>query len=179
MKTRYDSYCGLYCGACPVLAATVKGEVEAKAAAWELPAKDIVCAGCKSRVLATYCKTECVMRLCARDHGFEFCVECDEYPCATVQTFERDGYPHHTLITANSEAIADAGVDAWLEEQGKRWSCSGCGTPFTWYEEECAKCGGKLYDAFAEEADLAEEKARESEVESAYWKLRRKLRSFR
>jgi hypothetical protein len=178
MKTRYDSYCGLYCGACPILVATVKGEVEAKAAEWDLPVEDIVCHGCKTKVNAGL-SADCVMRLCARDRGLDFCVECDEYPCGTVQTFERDGYPHHTLITANSEAIADGGVDVWLEEQKKRWSCPACGTAFTWYEEECAECGGKLYDAFAEEADLAEEKARESEGETAYWKLRRKLRSFR
>lgn len=178
MKPRYDSYCGIYCGACPILAANEKGVVEEKAGDWELDAKDIVCRGCKSKTLAAYCK-DCVMRLCARDRGFEFCVECDDYPCGTVMAFQRDRFPHHTLIAANLQAVADRGVDAWLEEQKKRWSCSSCGEPHTWYEEECAKCGAGLYDACAEENDWADDEARKDAGDAAYWKLRNKLRRFR
>ncbi len=178
MKTRHDSYCGLYCAACPILAATVKGEVEAKAAAWDLPAEDIVCHGCKTKVNAGI-SADCVMRLCARDRGLDFCVECDDYPCGTVQTFQHDRLPHHTLTAPNLEAISDHGVDEWLAEQKKRWSCPACGTAFTWYEEECQSCGGELYDACAEENDWAEEEAREAEGTSAYWKIRRRIRRFR
>jgi hypothetical protein len=178
MKTRFDSYCGLYCGACPIMVANVKGEVEKKAKAWELDAKDIVCSGCKGKVIAGICK-DCVMRLCAQDRDLESCVECDDYPCGTIATFQRDRFPHHTLIAANLEAIANRGVDAWLEEQKKRWSCPSCGEPFTWYEEECAKCGAELYDACAEENDWANDDAREAEGDSAYWKLRARLRRFR
>jgi len=178
MKTRFDSYCGLYCGACPILAATVNGEVEAKAAAWEMAAADIVCGGCKSKVVAGVC-TDCIMRLCAQDRGLDFCVECDDYPCGSVTAFQRDRFPHHTLIAANLAAIRDRGVDAWLAEQKKRWSCPACGAPSTWYEEECRSCGGKLYDACAEEDDWAEDEARDAEGEAFYWKLRKRLRRFR
>jgi hypothetical protein len=178
MKTRHDSYCGLYCGACPILVANVKGEVAAKAAAWELPAENIVCYGCKAKVIAGIC-ADCVMRLCAQDRGFDFCVECDDYPCGSVQTFQRDRFPHHTLITLNLEAIRDRGVDAWLEEQKKRWSCPACGTAFTWYEEECQECRGKLYDACAEEDDWAEDGDRKVDGDRDYWKIRKRLRRFR
>ncbi len=180
MKTRFDSYCGLYCGACPILVANVKGEVEAKAKEWEMVAADIVCHGCKSRVTANIC-ADCVMKLCARDRGFDFCVECEDYPCGSIQTFQRDRFPHHTLIAVNLETIRDRGVAAWLDEQKERWSCSACGTLFTWYEEECQSCGGRLYDACAEEDDWAEDGDREAEgaPESAYWKIRKRLRRFR
>lgn len=178
MATRYDSYCGLYCGACPMLAATVRGEVEKKAAEWELAAKNIVCQGCKSKVHAKL-SADCVMRLCARDHGFDSCVDCDEYPCGTIQTFERDGYPHHTAVTANLEAIYNRGVDAWLAEQKERWSCPACGTPFTWYEDKCQSCRAELYDACAEERDLATEKGERRDEDSAYWKIRRDVSRFR
>jgi hypothetical protein len=177
MKPRYDSYCGIYCGACPILVANVKGVVKEKAAAWEMKAKDIVCRGCKSTTLAVYCK-DCVMRLCARDRDLDFCVECEDYPCNSFETFQRDRFPHHTLIAPNLAAICAAGVDAWLEGQKKRWSCPKCGEPFTWYEEECAKCGGKLYDACAEEDDWAEDQAREGADDAAYWKIRKQLRRF-
>lgn len=180
MKTRFDSYCGLYCGACPILVANVKGDVEKKAEAWGLDAKDLNCQGCKGKVVAGIC-ADCVMRLCARDRGVDFCVECDDYPCGTFTAFQRDRFPHHTLAEANLKVIADRGVDAWLEEQKKRWSCPSCGEPYTWYEEECAKCGAELFDACAEENDWADDDARgdESEAEAAYWKMRARLRRFK
>jgi len=178
MGKRYDSYCGLYCGACPIQAATEKGEVEKKAEEWGLPAKDVVCQGCKSKVNAGL-SADCVIRLCARDHGFESCAECDEFPCGTIQTLERDGYPHHTAITANLEAIYERGVDAWLAEQKKRWSCAACGTPFTWYEEKCSSCGAEVYGARAEERDMAEERGERADEDSPYWKIRRDLSRFR
>ena len=180
MKERFDAYCGIYCGACPILVANMKGEVEKKAAEWEMNAEEIVCGGCKSEVNAAYC-TDCVMRLCARDRGFEFCVECEDYPCNTFETFQRDRFPHHTLITENLGAICERGAPTWLEEQKKRWSCPKCGTSSTWYEEECHECGGELYDACAEEDAWAEEAAREAEgtPDGAYWKLRKQLRRFR
>ncbi len=180
MKERFDAYCGLYCGACPIMVANIKGEVEEKAAKWEMDAKDIVCRGCKTEVNAVYC-TDCVMRLCARDRDLDFCVECEDYPCNSFETFQRDRFPHHTLIPENLAAICGSGVETWLEEQKKRWSCAACGEPHTWYEEECAKCGGKLYDACAEEDKWMERTALEADSgpESMYWKIRRQLRNFR
>jgi hypothetical protein len=175
---RYDSYCGLYCGACPILKANVEGTVVTKAEEWELPAADLVCNGCKSKINAGL-SADCVMRLCAQDHGLESCGDCDDFPCGTIQTFERDGYPHHTLVIANQRAICMYGVDAWLEKQKERWSCPKCGEGFTWYEEECAKCGAELYDACAEEEDLDNEAAEAGDVDSAFWKLRRRVRRFR
>jgi hypothetical protein len=178
MRPRFDSYCGIYCGACPVMAANLKGNVEEKAQEWGMKAKDIVCNGCKARTNAKFCK-ECVMRLCARDRGVDFCADCEEYPCPSFQTFQRDRYPHHTLIAPNLATICKLGVETWLEQQKKRWSCPKCGTPFTWYEEECQSCGEKLYDACAEEDDWAEDEARANEGEAGYWKMRKQLRKFR
>jgi hypothetical protein len=106
MRPRFDSYCGIYCGACPVMAANLKGNVEEKAKAWGANAKDLVCNGCKTRTNAKFCK-ECVMRLCAIDRGVDFCADCEEYPCPSFQTFQRDRYPHHTLVAPNLAAICE------------------------------------------------------------------------
>jgi predicted RNA-binding Zn-ribbon protein involved in translation (DUF1610 family) len=179
MKPRYDSYCGLYCGACPVHMATVNGTAEEKGKAWDVDAKEIVCNGCKTRTIAKICQ-DCVMRLCARDRGLDFCGDCDEYPCASFQVFHYDRFPHHTLVAPNVAAICELGVETWLEQQKERWSCPKCGTPFTWYEEECRNCGEKLYDACAEEDDWADEQARAAGgSEGLYWKMRKNVRRFR
>lgn len=178
MAARYDSYCGLYCGACPIRAATERGEVEKKAAEWDMSAKKIVCQGCKSKVNAKL-SADCVIRLCARDHGLDFCSECDEYPCGTIQNFENDGYPHHTVVKVNLEAMYKRGVDAWLAQQKERWSCKSCGTPFTWYEDKCSECGAEVYDAHAEERDIAGEKGDRGDADSTYWKIRRDIKRFR
>ncbi len=180
MKPRYDSYCGLFCGACPIMVANAKGNLEEKAKAWDMDPKDLVCTGCKTRTLAAYCE-DCVMRLCARDRELDSCVECEDYPCNSFETFQRDRFPHHTLIVNNLAEICKVGAETWVAEQKKRWSCPKCGEQFTWYEDECAKCGEKLYDACAEEDDWVKEMAADagSKPESAYWKMRSQIRNFK
>lgn len=156
MEFRYDTYCGLNCGACPVLGANERGDDEwiKKAAEMEgSKPEDLRCLGCKTNVTAMFC-TDCGMRLCAREKGLEFCFECDEYPCKRIEDFRNDQWAHHSVIFTNLRDIKEKGIDAWREEQKARWSCKTCGTRFYWYSEKCSKCDAKLYNSKDEEKDL-------------------------
>ncbi len=153
MKAIYDSYCGLYCGACPVLVANETGTVEKRAVEWKMKPEELRCFGCRSDTTAVFC-TDCRIRLCAGEKRLGSCLECDEYPCTKLTAFRDDEHPHHSVVIRNLEKIRDKGLEAWLEEQGKRWSCTGCGTRFTWYDKQCGKCGVVLYGCKDEETDL-------------------------
>jgi predicted RNA-binding Zn-ribbon protein involved in translation (DUF1610 family) len=153
MDYRYDTYCGLYCGACPVLVANQKGTVDELAREFEANPAELVCAGCKSDTLAPFC-ADCRFIPCAREKGVEFCVGCDEYPCERLTEFRDDKWAHHSVITKNLDRLKEVGLEAWLAEQDKRWSCPTCGARFAWYDEECRDCGAGTYDARAEEKDL-------------------------
>jgi ribosomal protein S27AE len=156
MPFRYDTYCGLNCGACPILGANERGDEEwIKKAAESEPCKpeDLRCQGCKTDVTAIFC-TDCEIRLCAREKGVEFCHECTDFPCETISNFRNDRHPHHSVIFKNLRTIKGKGLEVWLAKEKKRWSCKKCGARFYWYSEKCSECGAELYNAIKEERNL-------------------------
>jgi hypothetical protein len=130
MEYILDGYCGLYCGACPVMLGTRAG-TEAHP-----------CFGCKSELPAGHCAT-CGIKACARSKGYDFCGECaDLGACDQMQKFLTDPqWPYHQGVLKNMEVIRRDGVTAWLEVQDKRWRCASCGTPHSWWQETCSQCG--------------------------------------
>jgi hypothetical protein len=156
MSFQYDSYCGLYCGACQVMGANERGDTEwlqKFAAEHKCTPQDLICHGCKSPEAAIVC-ADCPTKVCAESKGVEFCFECAEFPCQRISDFRNDKYPHHSAIFRNLAAIKAQGVEAWLEGEKKRWACPQCGERFYWYSEKCAKCGTELYNATKEEPDI-------------------------
>jgi hypothetical protein len=141
MEFSRHGYCGLYCGACPVLLASENGELEALAQSFKMSADDLRCYGCKSDTVAVFCR-ECKMKNCAQQKQYEFCHQCADLPCQDLITFTNDErYPYHPLVLKNLAAIRQHDLDAWLQAQDQRWRCSVCGTKFAWRDEVCRKCG--------------------------------------
>jgi len=152
------SYCGLYCGACEIVAAHKKALATGVPAKWEdlpAPLRDNIspapleCSGCKTNSLYEGCR-RCGIRACAAEKKVEACILCSEYPCGLVnerlQMVERikNVLPHCAVMFKNLDSLKEQGQAFWLEEQRKKWSCPDCGTPFTWYQEKCDKCGREL-----------------------------------
>jgi hypothetical protein len=155
---RYDTYCGLYCGACDIMRACREGGVTGRAPQWaDLPARftghlphaEIKCHGCKSDDVFAGCNG-CPIRKCARQKGLTgTCADCGKYPCmiwrlfslvAKLRRLDRK-LPHWRIAPRNLKRMKDAGISRWLEEQQAVWQCPDCGTAFSWYRERCAKCG--------------------------------------
>ncbi len=155
MAFRYDTYCGLYCGACDILLANKRNLLEETAKSWNMKPNDLMCHGCKTDTTSTYCKT-CDIKKCADSRNIEFCFQCDEYPCSYLLEFKSDECPHHSVILKNLNFLRDYGLAKWLETQQKRWKCPECGREFSWYEETCTNCGGNLYGCKEEEKELDE-----------------------
>lgn len=143
MNYRYESYCGLYCGACEVLRANKENRVEAVAKDWGMKPEDLICHGCKSELNCSSCK-DCEIKNCAREKGVEFCFDCADYPCKFLLDLQKDEGPHHAVILDNLDRIKESGRDKWLEEQKERWSCKACGSPTGWYDKTCRKCGAEV-----------------------------------
>jgi hypothetical protein len=156
MKVRYDTYCGLYCGACPVGKANEAEDgilLAGLAREWGREPGDLRCGGCKSDVTAVFC-TDCRIRLCASERGLEFCHQCDDFPCGVLAGFRNDNAPHHSVVLRNLSRMKELGIEQWLEEEARRWSCGSCGEVFGWYSDECSRCGGEVYNSVEEEKDL-------------------------
>lgn len=149
-QQRYDSYCGIYCGACEFVHAERNGRLGEIAERANKPPEEIACHGCKSHVVAKCC-LECMVRTCAMAKGLETCAECDDCPCELFEPFkEGDFYPLYVLMMSNLKAVKQQGMDVWLEAREKRWQCPECGTPFWWYQKACESCGKELYSCEAE-----------------------------
>ncbi len=143
MHSRPDTYCGLYCGACPAYVATQEGHIAEQAAKWQARVDDVTCFGCKTTVVSKYCRS-CEIKSCAQERGLESCAECDTFPCTLLISFRDDEWPHHSVITQNLEQIAKVGLEQWCAAQAIRWSCAACGQRTMWYDEQCSECDAKL-----------------------------------
>ncbi|MDK2879301.1 MAG: hypothetical protein PWR06_2017 [Thermoanaerobacteraceae bacterium] len=153
MSFRFDSFCGLYCGACDTLIANMENKVNELAKNLGRTSEDVTCHGCKTTVNSVHCR-KCELKRCAKDRKIEFCCECPEYPCQRLIDFRHDKYSHHSVVIKNLDFIKKHGVEYWLREQKSRWSCPECGLNFSWYSEKCGNCGSKLFNCIDEEANL-------------------------
>ena len=139
MEFVLHAYCGLYCGACPILLQTRAGEGEKR------------CQGCKSGVNADYCAI-CAVKACAAQKGIAFCGECGELEgCALMAKFAADTtWLNQRGVLANLETIRRAGLTHWLGEQDRRWRCAACGRAYSWWDETCPECGQPVISCQAE-----------------------------
>ena len=103
-------YCGLDCASCEAYKVTLANDQEAMqqlVAKWrqeynspDMPLEAVICDGCRGPRLGGYC-SECPIRACATERGFQTCAECPEYGCEKLENFFKMA-PH---ARANLEAL--------------------------------------------------------------------------
>lgn len=160
---RYDTYCGLYCGACDILNAYRNGRQEELtlkynqkmsllASLFQVPPSQlhvlpsqIKCRGCKNEEVFVNCGG-CPIRNCARGRGLEYCIECREFPCELRKQLRHaeEILPQTKTELKNLNTIKEKGLDFWLKEQEQLWKCPRCQASFTWWAEKCSGCGKEL-----------------------------------
>lgn len=146
-KLRLLGYCGLYCGACNHYRSSYPESnylLEEGIKRGEDP-NNFTCRGCRGEIeyLHPGCDV-CSIKLCAEDEGLVHCGLCSAFPCKKIIGFQYDNrYMHHRAVVDNLKELKEKGPDLWLEEQGKKWTCT-CGMPFSWYEKNCSKCDSSL-----------------------------------
>lgn len=145
----YDSYCGIYCGACSILMAFKTGYKDKFASYWNDELNhEIKCQGCKTDTIFENCGKVCKIRKCAINRNMEHCIDCDDYPCNFYNEWLNYStifkLPHLKPAPNNLTTIKNVGVDQWLSEQDKKWKCSECQTSFSWFTINCTICGKDL-----------------------------------
>jgi hypothetical protein len=111
-------YCGLYCGGC--------NSFEENSGKWK-------CKGCKDETVLI---SDCPTKECAEKKQLLYCGECEGFPCDAQNAFYHDGVPHHGLALANIKRIQTDGLEKWLLEQEKEYTCQ-CGKRRLWFTKEC------------------------------------------
>jgi len=127
MKTdekRLAAVCGLFCGGCDIyLACHGDRELQrriaenvSEATGKEVKPEEIKCEGCWGP-FEVHWSADCKMLNCARERGYRFCFQCEEYPCDKLIMFKDKHYPY---VLDNLNRIRQIGVESWLKEQKEK-----------------------------------------------------------
>ena len=111
-------------------------------------AKEKPCLGCNvdSDSKPAFCASWCKIIPCEKrvKNGYEFCDECPDYPCDDVMEKENRytfRYPLRESPRENLKMIRERGMDAFLEQERRNWSCRTCGSPVNVHTGVCSGCG--------------------------------------
>lgn len=152
MEGKVETFCGGYCGACPLYMATMHGTIDALSIAINKPAEMILCYGCKSGHVAKEWCEDCFIKRCCLEKQIDTCIECSTYPCSELIEFQnREDFPYHKEHASLLEIIKNQGMQSWRKTNEKRWSCPDCGTPYNWEQKTCVTCGNAVDGYAAEE----------------------------
>ncbi|MDZ4182647.1 MAG: DUF3795 domain-containing protein, partial [Candidatus Cloacimonadaceae bacterium] len=119
--SRLDSFCGIYCGACLCNIVRESGNIEEMAKKLGRSVEQLSCTDCKSAL-----HRDCCFVTCCTAKGYENCSQCPDMPCEEISKFANDGHKHHAMILPNLMRIREIGMQAWLEEQKRAYTCKHC-----------------------------------------------------
>ena len=64
-----------------------------------------------------------------RDGKVRFCYECSDFPCKRLKSLDkRYRTKYHMSMIENLEFIKDQGMQAFLDKEGRQWTCEKCGS---------------------------------------------------
>jgi len=128
--------CGIYCGACRQYLVLKKGQLKKRGF-------KLGCKGC--RVRNKKCKW--IRKDCSamKRGDFEFCCECDNLPCQGLKELDEIYQERYNVnMVDNLKRIEEIGVEKWLQEQKKLYTCPQCAGEICVHDEECYDCGLKI-----------------------------------
>jgi hypothetical protein len=108
------------------------------------------CTGCMSAEGSniSHC-INCSIRNCEllNETNSKFCFQCDQFPCHKITHIDkRYRTKYKTGLIQNLRIIKEKGVEAYLLNEVKRWTCSSCGAALSVHKDNCLKCGEKYSD---------------------------------
>lgn len=128
------AYCGLYCEQCSARLAAIEKDwrhveaIPSKFGRKRTELDEYFCEGCKGDNICGPCD----IKECAVAKGVNSCAECGDFPCARIDEFESNGYPHHKQGVENLRRIREDGVTAWFADLEPSLRCH-CGKRQSWY----------------------------------------------
>jgi hypothetical protein len=116
--------CGLDCFNCPLYAANDNHLLKiAIAKKLNIPTAKVVCQGCRNEKGNPPChkmKTACKVYRCIEQKGYDFCFECEDFPCDHLHPYadQATEVPHNTKMF-NLCLIKKMGLEPWAKEKAK------------------------------------------------------------
>lgn len=92
-----------------------------------------------------FCARKCGIILCRKrkENGYTYCDECPDYPCEDVlekETRYTSQYPLYESPGKNLRDIREGGIEVFLENERKEWTCPDCGHIVSVHTGRCSGC---------------------------------------
>jgi len=71
----------------------------------------------------------------------KLCVDCQKFPCTRMKQLDkRYRTKYHTSLINNLVTISKTGMESFLSNEARKWSCPNCGSLLSIHRESCLKC---------------------------------------
>ena len=88
-----------------------------------------------------HCST-CKIKVCAEEHGVDFCFECPDYPCTSIKRLDaRYTQRYQTSLIENAMLIKSLGSQEFLLAEKQKWACTSCDGIICIHDQICSECG--------------------------------------
>lgn len=130
------AYCGMNCSLC----------VSYQAGLYDINSQGFnrwYCLGCiPIGKHCTFLKNHCVH---ITKGEYRFCFECVDFPCKRlIDLDKRYRLRYHMSMIDNLQFIKEKGIELFIEDQIKQWSCDKCGELICCHINTCISCELKL-----------------------------------
>ena len=79
----------------------------------------------------------------------KLCVDCLKFPCARLKQLDkRYRTRYHTSLIQNLVTIKETGMEPFLSNEVRKWSCPNCGSNLSVHRDSCLKCNLDLKREF-------------------------------
>ncbi|MGM0431554.1 MAG: DUF3795 domain-containing protein [Spirochaetota bacterium] len=125
--------CGVFCAACPSF--------------------NLSCLGCSSDNLdqKRTSKWNCSIRRCCYEmKHIDYCAYCEHVPCKLldkklIRSHEGDPrFAYRHKIPEDMQGIRSLGIDAFIQQKKREYTCTYCGGSVSFYRYTCNRCGVKI-----------------------------------
>ncbi|MGI6152821.1 MAG: DUF3795 domain-containing protein [Christensenellaceae bacterium] len=101
------------------------------------------CPGCRAPANTHKRKScvNCAKKDCAFSQGLTWCFECSRFPCSRIKSLNKRYIENYGIDLIQNGRSAQAGMDAFLQEQRKRFTCPHCGGAVGQHKKLCSECG--------------------------------------
>lgn len=103
------------------------------------------CPGCRGDVNAPGC-IKCIIRNCEviEKNQSKFCFECDKFPCKRLKQLDKRYRTNYAMsMIENLGNIKSIGLNAFVDNEKKRWTCLECDGVICVHRGYCFNCGEK------------------------------------
>lgn len=84
---------------------------------------------------------KCKIKDCVKLKGVSYCYECSEYPCKLIKNLEKSYNTRYgASLVENSHFVKANSLDAFMEQQKKRYTCPNCGGIISIHDSKCSEC---------------------------------------